>query len=205
MKKFIALTVLLTSTNVFGQLQNGYFGVSFGIATPLSESKDIGFRNGIALNLINAGYRFNNFLGLTLNWGGFDHNTERIRQSIDYVSFGPIISMPGNKFIFDIKPQIAAFNGEKKTKMNITNSDQDKIEVVYRDGSGFVVGGSFILKVHKSMSISLNGDYIYISKFKSGEVKFPGFNTLPINPDIGVSFQDRDSFMTTIGIQYVFL
>jgi len=74
MKKVLLLVAIVTLsvTQSFAQDSKGYIGVSIGLAAPMGDTAD-GVDSGLELGLINAGYRFNETWGATLNWGASGH------------------------------------------------------------------------------------------------------------------------------------
>ena len=73
-KKLLLITVLaLFATNtISAQDSKGYVGVSIGAALPQGDLRDE-TNTGLDFGFLNAGYRFDETWGATLNWGATGH------------------------------------------------------------------------------------------------------------------------------------
>jgi hypothetical protein len=151
MKKVLVLfaIVTLSVTQSFAQDSKGYIGVSIGLAAPMGDTAD-GADSGLELGLINAGYRFNETWGATLNWGASGHESSEMEDytfGVGYLGIGPMISFGG----LDIKPQyafvslVAEYNGSKETE----NAD-----------SGFILGATYNFSLGGNWGIAANADYL---------------------------------------------
>ena len=151
MKKVLLLfaIVTLSAMQSFAQDSKGYIGVSIGLAAPMGDTAD-GVDSGLELGLINAGYRFNETWGATLNWGASGHESSEVEDytfGVGYLGIGPMISFGG----LDIKPQYAfvsvvqEYNGEKVT------SDSE---------SGFILGATYNFSLGGNWGIAANADYL---------------------------------------------
>ena len=87
----------------------GYIGLSIGASFPGGDITSNGFNAGTGINIgfINAGYRFTENFGLTLNWGASafkDSDFDNVTYGVGYFSVGPMFSLPIKyKFCFDFK------------------------------------------------------------------------------------------------------
>ena len=159
MKKVLLLfaIVTLSAMQSFAQDSKGYIGVSIGLAAPTGDIAD-SVDSGLELGLINAGYRFNETWGATLNWGASGHedsDIEDLTYGVGYLGIGPMISFGG----LDIKPQyafvsmVAEYNGEKDT---------------YNSESGFILGATYNFSLGGNWGIAANVDYL-TSNFEESE------------------------------------
>ncbi len=150
MKKVLLVlaVVTLSITQSFAQDSKGYLGVSIGLAAPTGDLADV-VDSGLELGLINAGYRFTETWGATLNWGASGHVTsddDDITVGVGYLGIGPMISFGG----LDIKPQYAFVSavvegyGEKVTE----------------DANGFILGATYNFPLGGNWGVSANADYL---------------------------------------------
>jgi hypothetical protein len=149
MKKVLFLLAVVTSSisQSFAQDSKGYIGVSIGLAAPMFDTADE-VDLGLELGIINAGYRFNESWGATLNWGASSHVTSddsSITAEVGYLGIGPMISLGA----LDLKPQYAFVSmvayGDK-----ITN-DAD---------SGLILGATYNFPSGGKLNITANADYL---------------------------------------------
>ena len=158
MKKLVLLFTIatLSVTHSFAQDSKGYIGASIGLALPMGDTAD-GIDPGLELNLINAGYRFNETWGITMNWGANAHKAKEdseITAAFGYLGIGPMISFGG----FDIKPQYAFASG-------VIEGYGEKLTY---DGSGFILGGTYNFSLSDHWGIATNADY---SSFKMDDAE----------------------------------
>lgn len=183
MKKvlFAAIAVM-----VFGvsnaQDSKGYIGVSIGAAFPGGDLD--GLKSGLNFGLINAGYRFSDNFGLTLNWGGSGFEIKDLpggTLGIGYFAVGPMLTLPINdKFGFDFKPQYAFTSA-------VSEYDGDKAE--WSGPGGILLSGTMNYSLAKHWGLSFNLDYL--------STKFNEFEGESVDVKASV-------FSTAIGIQYKF-
>ena len=151
MKKVLVLFVIVTLsvTQSFAQDSKGYIGVSIGLAAPMGDTAD-GADSGLELGLINAGYRFNETWGATLNWGASGHvssEDDAVTYGLGYLGIGPMISFGG----LDIKPQYAFVSA-------VAEGYGEKITL---DGeSGFILGATYNFSLGGNWGIAANVDYM---------------------------------------------
>ena len=87
----------------------GYIGLSIGASFPGGDITSNGFNAGTGINIgfINAGYRFTENFGLTLNWGASafkDSDFDNVTYGVGYFSVCPNFSQTKNdKFCFYFK------------------------------------------------------------------------------------------------------
>ena len=151
MKKVLLLVAIVTLsvTQSFAQDSKGYIGVSIGLAAPMGDTAD-GVDSGLELGLINAGYRFNETWGATLNWGASGHvssEDDAVTYGLGYLGIGPMISFGG----LDIKPQYAFVSGvvEGYGLKETENAD-----------SGFILGATYNFSLGGNWGIAANADYL---------------------------------------------
>ena len=160
MKKVLLVlaAVTLSITQSFAQDSKGYIGVSIGLAAPMGDLADI-VDSGLELGLINAGYRFNETWGATLNWGASGHvstDDDEITVGVGYLGIGPMISFGA----FDIKPQYAFVSAvvEGYGEEDTSNAD-----------SGFILGATYNFLSGKKWGITANADYLNFTGEDSDE------------------------------------
>ena len=150
MKKLLLITVLaLFATNtISAQDSKGYIGVSIGAALPLGDFAD-GLSTGIDLGFINAGYRFDETWGATLNWGSIAHSAKEGGGAVGvgYLAIGPMISF----WDFDFKPQYA-FSSAIVKNDGLADIDVD-IE------SSWILGGAYNISLGGNWGAAANLDY----------------------------------------------
>ena len=191
MKKYLlSCLILLYTISSYSQDSKFYLGVSLGIAAPGSDIGDE-IKTGIDLNLINAGYRFNNEWGVTLNLISSGHVFDDDNDStlgIAYFGIGPMYSLGlSEKIYWDIKPQLA---------LGLTGkTDGTIIDDIDYKGSGFVIGNSFVIGDMAGFDFSINVDY-FTGKFK--EAKYGGV-TVDLDSDNKIS-----NFKLGLGVRYNF-
>ncbi|WP_298947154.1 outer membrane beta-barrel protein [uncultured Polaribacter sp.] len=176
MKKVLLLftIAILSAMHSFAQESKGYIGVSIGLAAPMGDTAD-GADAGLELGLINAGYRFNETWGATLNWGASSHehpDFEDFTIGVGYLAIGPMISFGG----LDIKPQYAF------TALVINDSLGN--ETTYDGESGFILGATYNFSLGGNWGIAANADYLNFTS---------------------EGFDDSDSiFKLSVGVRYNF-
>jgi len=152
MKKVLLLVAIVTLSAMqsFAQDSKGYIGVSIGLAAPMGDTADE-VDSGLELGLINAGYRFNETWGATLNWGASGHESsdyEDFTYGIGYLGIGPMISFGG----LDIKPQYAF--------VSAVVNDSLGTETTYDGESGFILGATYNFSLGGNWGIAANADYL---------------------------------------------
>ncbi|WP_296636233.1 hypothetical protein [Polaribacter sp.] len=149
-KVFLLLTIVtLSITQSFAQDSKGYIGVSSGVAAPTGDLADV-VDSGLELGLINAGYRFNETWGATLNWGASGHvasDDDEIIAGVGYLGIGPMISFGA----FDIKPQYAFVSTVVEGYGTEVTSDAD---------SGFILGATYNFSLGGKWGVAANADYL---------------------------------------------
>ena len=175
MKKLLLITVLaLFSTNtITAQDSKGYIGVSIGLAMPTGDLADAA-KTGLDLGLINAGYRFNETWGATVNWGATGHSDKEIDDvtyGIGYLAIGPMISY-GN---FDFKPQYAFSSVVVEGGGNNIDFDVE---------SAWVLGTTYNLSLGGNWGMAANLDY-FTFKIEDAE-------------------DSSNMFKLSVGVQYKF-
>ena len=155
MKKVLLLVAIVTLsvTQSFAQDSKGYIGVSIGLAAPMGDTAD-GVDSGLELGLINAGYRFNETWGATLNWGASGHvssEDDAVTLGVGYLGIGPMISFGG----LDIKPQYAFVTGVVEYPgQDDSTEDADR---------GFILGATYNFSLGGNWGIAANADYMTFS------------------------------------------
>jgi len=175
MKKLLFLTVLsLFLTNITtAQDSKGYVGVSIGLAMPTGDLADAA-KTGLDLGLINAGYRFNETWGATVNWGATGHSSKEfddLTYGIGYFAVGPMIST-GN---FDFKPQYAF--SKVVVESNGVDADLDV-------DSAWILGATYNIPLGGNWGMAANLDYFTI--------KLDGLD------------DNQNMFKLSVGVQYKF-
>lgn len=159
MKKLLLLTFILTAFTMNAQDSKGYVGMSIGLAMPTGDLADAA-KTGLDLGLINAGYRFNETWGATLNWGATGHSLKDDvgggSVGIGYLGIGPMISY-GN---FDFKPQYAFASYDEE---NDTNGDFDD-----NFDSAWIIGATYNVPLGGNWGMAANLDY-FTFKFDEGD------------------------------------
>ena len=150
MKKLLLITVLaLFSTNtITAQDSKGYVGVSIGLAMPTGDLADAA-KTGLDLGLINAGYRFNETWGATVNWGATGHSAKElddVTYGIGYFAVGPMISY-GN---FDFKPQYA---------FSSATIESGGAELDVDIESAWIIGATYNYSLGDNWGLAANLDY----------------------------------------------
>ena len=187
MKKII-FTLITISIFSFAKAQDskGYIGISFGAAFPggdLINADNAG--TGINLSLINAGYRFSEKVGLTLNWGASAYNLgdNTTTVGIGYLAIGPMFTFPiSDKLSVDSKPQIALTSGS-------VDDGTDNFD--FNKSVGLLIGSSINYSIANHWELSLNLDYM--------STKFNKLGGIEIGQDYKTS-----TFNTSAGIHYKF-
>ncbi len=153
MKKLLltaALALFLTNTTI-AQDSKGYVGVSIGLAMPTGDLADVA-ETGLDLGLINAGYRFNETWGATVNWGATGHAVKEevfgpdVTVGIGYFAVGPMISY-GN---FDFKPQYAFASANVDGPGGDVDVDVD---------SAWIIGATYNFPLGGNWGMAANLDY----------------------------------------------
>jgi hypothetical protein len=189
MKKII-LTALAVCAISFANAQEskGYIGVSIGAAFPGGDltNADYNLGTGLNLGLINAGYRFTENFGLTLNWGSSAFSNKEDNNAVlglGYFAVGPMVSFPLNdKIGIDLKPQLAFTAG-------VIDVDGEKFKT--NSSTGLLIGSSINFSLATHWGLAVNLDYL--------STKFDELD--------GVKFDTKDTystFNTSLGIQYKF-
>jgi hypothetical protein len=151
MKKVLLLLAVVTFSisQSFAQDSKGYIGVSIGLAAPMGDLAD-GVDSGLELGLINAGYRFNETWGATLNWGASGHvasDDSSITAGVGYLGIGPMISFGA----LDIKPQYAIVSMVVEGYGVKVTNDAD---------AGFILGATYNFSLGGKWGITANADYL---------------------------------------------
>lgn len=188
MKKII-LTALAVFAFSFANAQDskGYIGVSIGAAFPGGDlTKYDNANTGFNIGLINAGFRFSETFGLTLNWGASAFPYDDYGNStfaIGYFAVGPMVSFPlNNKIGIDLKPQMAFTTGV---------IDDGMYQYQTNSSIGLLLGSSLNFSLARHWGLALNLDYL--------STKFNEMDGEPLYIDYKAS-----AFNTSLGIQYKF-
>lgn len=142
-----ALSLFLTNTAV-AQDSKGYVGVSIGAAIPQGDLADAA-KTGLDLGLINAGYRFNETWGATVNWGATAHTLEADDDgtiAVGYFAVGPMVSFGD----FDFKPQYAFSSG---------SIDSGGVETDFDVESAWIIGATYNYSLGDNWGLAANLDY----------------------------------------------
>ena len=141
---------------------------------------------GFNLGLINAGYRFTENFGLTLNWGSSAFSNKEFSEfklGLGYLAVGPMVSFPLNdKIGVDLKPQVAFTAG-------VLDVDGEKLKT--NSSTGLLLGSSINFSLASHWGLAVNLDYLS-TKFEEVD---------------GIKFDSKDTystFNTSLGIQYKF-
>lgn len=167
-----ALAMFLTNT-VTAQDSQGYVGISIGAAIPQGDFADDA-KTGLDLGLINAGYRFNETWGATVNWGATGHTdkeSDDITYGIGYFAVGPMISF-GN---FDFKPQYAFSSVYVENGGNKQDFDAD---------SAWIIGATYNYSLGGNWGLAANLDY-FTFKIKD----FDNYSSSVIKFSVGVQYK----------------
>ena len=183
MKKLLltaALALFLTNTTT-AQDSKGYVGVSIGLAMPTGDLADAA-ETGLDLGLINAGYRFNETWGATVNWGATGHavkeevfGSDDVTVGIGYFAVGPMISY-GN---FDFKPQYAFASAKFEEGV-------DEIDVDIENA--WILGFTYNVPLGGNWGMAANLDYF---TFNFEETAITGTD-------------NYNMFKLSVGVQYKF-
>ena len=172
----IAFASLLSAQQIHFQGEperpkRGYIGISLGAAIPMSEFASTDFeedysgyaKTGLSLQLINFGYTFGKNIGIAGMWTGnaFKVDGEEMLQDLGLNNFsieteawsfgalmvGLLMSLPANKFNFDIRamlgygyasaPEISMTGYVDGSLVNITQKSATANELAYDFGMGF--------------------------------------------------------------------
>lgn len=192
MKKIILTTLAIFAIGFANaQESKGYIGLSLGASFPSGDLKNSNASTGINLGLINAGYRFTETIGVTLNWGSTAYNCAyydsgyayEYTYGIGYLAIGPMFSFPlTNKIGLDLKPQIALTTGI---------SDDGVYRLQSNSATGFLLGSSVNYPISRHWGLAINLDYL--------TTKFDELDGEPIEENYKAS-----AFNTSLGIQYKF-
>jgi hypothetical protein len=150
MKKLLltaALALFLTNTTT-AQDSKGYVGVSIGSAIPQGDLADTA-KTGLDLGLINAGYRFNETWGATVNWGATGHALEGVDDGtigVGYFAVGPMISFGD----FDFKPQYA---------FSSATIESGGAELDVDIESAWIIGATYNYSLGDNWGLAANLDY----------------------------------------------
>ena len=149
MKKLLCTAVLalfLTNT-ITAQDSKGYVGISIGAAIPQGDIADDA-KTGLDLGLINAGYRFNETWGATVNWGATSHAFKQGDGTIGvgYFAVGPMISFGD----FDFKPQYA---------FSSVSMESGGMEFDVDVESAWIIGATYNYSLGGNWGLAANLDY----------------------------------------------
>ena len=178
MKKllFTAALALFLTNSTTAQDSKGYVGVSIGLAMPTGDLADVA-ETGLDLGLINAGYRFNETWGATVNWGATGHAVKEevfgpdVTVGIGYFAVGPMISY-GN---FDFKPQYAFASATFDGPGGDADFDVD---------SAWILGATYNFPLGGNWGMAANLDYFTL-KFEDAD-------------------DSSNMFKLSVGVQYKF-
>lgn len=150
MKKLLLFTTLaLFLTNLTtAQDSKGYVGVSIGAVIPQGDLADEA-KTGLDLGLINAGYRFNETWGATVNWGATSHTLEDDDDGtvgIGYFAVGPMISFGD----FDFKPQYAFSSATIESSGVESDLDLE---------NAWIIGATYNYSLGNNWGLAVNLDY----------------------------------------------
>lgn len=150
MKKLLLTAVLglFLTTTTTAQDSKGYVGVSIGAAIPQGDLADLA-KTGLDLGLINAGYRFNETWGATVNWGATAHALEADDDGtigVGYFAVGPMISFGD----FDFKPQYA---------FSSATIDSGGAELDVDMESAWIIGATYNYSLGENWGLAANLDY----------------------------------------------
>ena len=150
MKKLLCTSVLALFLMNISTAQDSkvYIGVSIGAAIPKGDLAD-GTKTGIDLGLVNAGLRFNETWGATVNWGATGHTSkvsDDITYGIGYFAVGPMISFGD----FDFKPQYA---------FSSVNVKGGGIDVDLDVESAWIIGATYNVSLGGNWGMAANFDY----------------------------------------------
>ncbi len=184
MKKVIFAAIAVMAFGVSNaQESKGYIGLSIGAAFPGGDLDNA--KSGFNLGLINAGYRFSENFGLTLNWGASafeDKDVSGYTTGIGYFAVGPMLTLPVNdKLGFDFKPQYAFTSA-------VDEYQGDKLE--YSGPGGILLSGTMNYSLAKHWGLAFNLDYL---STKFDEVEGESMDDVKVT-----------TFTTSLGIQYKF-
>lgn len=188
MKKIILIAVSVFALSFsYAQESKGYIGVSIGAAFPGGDLTKLDKSStGLNLGLINAGYRFTDNFGLTLNWGATAYKNgvdNTATFGIGYLALGPMVSIPLNdKIGIDLKPQLAFTTG-------VYDDGTDKLNT--NSSTGLLLGSSINFTLARHWGLAINLDYL--------STKFKEIDGEPL----GIDYK-AVSFNTSLGIQYKF-
>ncbi|MDG1394732.1 MAG: outer membrane beta-barrel protein [Flavobacteriaceae bacterium] len=149
MKKLLltlALALFLTNTSTAQDFKK-YIGVSIGAAIPQGDLADAA-KTGLDLGLINAGYRFNETWGATVNWGATSHASKEgdVTIGVGYFAVGPMISFGD----FDFKPQYAFSSVSMKSGGMELDEDVE---------SAWIIGATYNYSLGGNWGLAANLDY----------------------------------------------
>ena len=164
--------MFLTNTTT-AQDSKGYVGVSIGSAIPQGDLADTA-KTGLDLGLINAGYRFNETWGATVNWGATGHALEGVDDGtigVGYFAVGPMISFGD----FDFKPQYAFSSVVVEGGGNNIDFDVE---------SSWILGTTYNLSLGGNWGMAANLDY-FTFKIEDAE-------------------DSSNMFKLSVGVQYKF-
>tara|TARA_B110000305_G_scaffold140448_1_gene156566 strand:+ start:1181 stop:1774 length:594 start_codon:yes stop_codon:yes gene_type:complete len=197
MKKIILIfTLILFTFFSYSQDSKGYLGIGIGLSIPGGEDvKDVGYKSGLSLNLLNAGYLFSDSFGLTLNWGGTASSSKNdcddCTYALGYFSIGPLIRVSaGESMTIDFKPQIATTSAQFENLL--VSGDKWTAST-----TGFVFGTSLNFGKEKGLGFSLNADYVASGKIN--EYDLNNGNIVVVSSPSKVS-----AFTVGAGIMYRF-
>ncbi|MDR2775314.1 MAG: porin family protein [Tannerella sp.] len=147
--------------------RKGYAGIMIG-GSFLSE--DYNLENGVQINA-NFGYLFGRHIGITSSFLYTSYDLTKVDDaSLGLAGFlvGPLVSfpLPSQKVAFDLRPTIGFVS------IHAENDDDSDT-----DGSAMAVdlGGSVRWNVSRSISLSVNLDYIYHTEFEDYNIDLNSF------------------------------
>ena len=136
--------------------RKGFIGLEIGANIPIGKFADIydgAAKTGLQINLINFGYLFSDYIGITATWFGATNPIKG--QSSDYLwshgglMAGPLFSFPvSDKIDWEIKPVGGI------AWATITNTKLD-----YVSSLAFDIGTGFRYNISKLIALSLFFDY----------------------------------------------
>ena len=136
---------------------SSYFGISLGLSVPGGGSMEA-VNSGANLGFINFGYRFNETWGATANLASSGHSLdgEDLTFAFAYWGIGPMYTTKiSENTYWDIKPQLALGMLGKYGDPN-----GSIIDGVEWNGSGFIIGNSFVFGNTKGLRFSIDIDYL---------------------------------------------
>jgi hypothetical protein len=197
MKKLLFMATLAVFSIASAQDSKAYLGVSIGAAIPTGALAD-NAESGLDIGIINAGYRFNETFGVTLNWGASGHSGTDDYEGLDigvgYLAVGPMISF-GN---FDFKPRYAI------SKANLEGYSEElsiDVDIDLDVKTAFIIGGTYNMPLDGNWALAANFDYF---TFKSDNQTVQLEDSAGSLYDVKFDSATYNMLKMTIGIQYQF-